>query len=85
MNLDVKEAYEFSVHNPFFINEEELNSLLASFNEQQYTSNSDIGGGGIRMNFEEGVLQDDSSDEDGSKGKRSAAAPQISQTMMRIL
>ena len=28
VDLDIKEAYEFSVLNPFLINEEELNNIL---------------------------------------------------------
>ena len=35
VDLDIKEAYEFSVLNPFLINEEELNNILTQ-----------VGGGG---------------------------------------
>lgn len=36
MDLDIKEAYEFSVLNPFLINEEELQELLHELmNESQ--------------------------------------------------
>jgi len=39
MDLDYKEAYEFSMLNPFLINEEELQKLIININER----NSDAG------------------------------------------
>jgi hypothetical protein len=39
----VKEAYEFAILNPFLINEEELNMILADVDKErnmQYTSNT---------------------------------------------
>jgi hypothetical protein len=41
MDLDVKEAYEFSIHNQFLINEEELQNLINELNaeEQEFNTN----------------------------------------------
>lgn len=35
LDLDIKEAYEFSVLNPFLINEEELNNLMRSLQSEE--------------------------------------------------
>ena len=49
IDLDVKEAYEFSILNAFLINEEELNAILADVEKQQqfsantYQSNISVG------------------------------------------
>lgn len=40
IDLDVKEAYEFSILNAFLINEEELNAILADVEKQQFTANT---------------------------------------------
>ena len=48
IDLDVKEAYEFSILNPFLINEEELNNLVADLNQEQISGhgfNTDNGNG----------------------------------------
>ena len=41
-DLDVKEAYEFSIINPFLINEEELQTLINEINHE------DLGNGDYR-------------------------------------
>jgi hypothetical protein len=33
LDLDVKEAYEFSILNPFLINEEELHKLMSNLDQ----------------------------------------------------
>ena len=64
IDLDVKEAYEFSILNAFLINEEELNAILADVEKQQFTANtyqSNISAG-MQLDFPR--RRDSSSDED---------------------
>ena len=35
MDLDVKEAYEFSILNPFLLNEEELQNLMNEIDREE--------------------------------------------------
>jgi hypothetical protein len=39
VDLDIKEAYEFSVLNPFLLNEEELNNILVEVNKNEGSQN----------------------------------------------
>lgn len=36
MDLDIKEAYEFSILNPFLINEEELMNLINEIHQEEH-------------------------------------------------
>lgn len=69
VDLDIKEAYEFSVLNPFLINEEELNNILTQVGGGQSESALHKGGGLELHN--QGSLESDEEEERKSLGAES--------------
>ena len=71
MDLDVKEAYEFSIINQFLINEEELQNLINDINREESADQETVPGGAGGKNLLQLDLQNIENSSDDDSGQQS--------------